>query len=92
MPNLAPSEGLLREFQSQEITWAKFKSRYRAELFENGSIDSRNSTIKNHGQKFTLRMLRALSERGPVTLMCHCDENQVQCHRHILKEMLMRDF
>ncbi len=36
-------------------------------------------TIKNHGQKFLRN----------VTLMCHCDENEVQCHRHVLKEIIL---
>ncbi len=88
MANLGPSEQLLRQVQSGKITWADFSRRYRAELFEGGSIDTRNRTIKNHGQKFTLRLLQALAKRGPVTLMCHCAENEAYCHRHLLKEIL----
>ena len=88
MANLGPSEQLLRQIQSGKITWADFSRRYRAELFEGGSIDTRNRTIKNHGQKFTLRLLQALAKRGPVTLMCHCAENEAHCHRHLLKEIL----
>jgi uncharacterized protein YeaO (DUF488 family) len=91
MANLGPSEQLLKEFLSGELTWSQFGRRYRAELMEGGSIDKRNRTIKNHGQKFTLRLLRILAKRGPVTLMCHCAENQPHCHRHILQEVLRRD-
>jgi uncharacterized protein YeaO (DUF488 family) len=90
MPSLGPSEKLLHEGQSGRITWVEFKRRYRAELFEGGSIDKRNRTIKNHGQKFTLRLLQELARRGPVTLMCHCPENQLQCHRHVLQAVLKR--
>src|SRR5207248_11301884 len=57
---------------------SEFKRRYRAELLEGGSIDKRNRTIKNHGQKFTLCLLQELARRGPVTLVCHCPENQLQ--------------
>src|SRR5437667_2173013 len=60
MANLGPSEGLLRSFQTGKITWAEFGRRYQKELFEGGTIDRRNRTIKNHGQKFTLRLLQKL--------------------------------
>jgi uncharacterized protein YeaO (DUF488 family) len=76
MPSLAPSERLLRAGQSGRITWAKFARDYRAELAMDGPVDVRSKTIKNHGQKFTLRLLRRLARRGTVTLMCHCDESQ----------------
>ncbi|MDX6765591.1 MAG: DUF488 family protein [Candidatus Methylacidiphilales bacterium] len=88
MANLGPSESLLRSFQAGQLTWAAFSRRYRRELFEGGSIDRRNPLIKNHGQKFTLRLLQALAKRGPVTLMCHCPPDQPHCHRHVLKKIL----
>lgn len=87
LPNLGPSEELLHKFQSGKIPWAEFRKRYRDELFEGGSIDKRNRTIKNHGQKFTLRLLNELAAHAPVTLMCHCSEDQRQCHRHVLQEV-----
>jgi uncharacterized protein YeaO (DUF488 family) len=88
MPNLAPSEALMRSAQSGLITWSEFSRRYRRELTETGSIDKRNRVIKNHGQKFTLRLLQKLGKSQNVTLMCHCDEDQQQCHRHLLKKVL----
>jgi uncharacterized protein YeaO (DUF488 family) len=90
MANLGPSEALLRAAQTGKITWAEFGRRYRKELFEAGSIDRRNRTIKNHGQKFTLRLLQKLARRETVTLMCHCAEDEPNCHRHILRKMLNR--
>ncbi len=57
MANLGPSEALLKLFRSGDITWGEFSRGYRQELCEDGSIDRRNTTIKNHGQKFTLRLL-----------------------------------
>ena len=65
MPSLGPSERLLRAGQAQKITWAKFSREYRHELFMNSSLDKANQTIKNHGQKFTLRLLQALPLRMP---------------------------
>jgi uncharacterized protein YeaO (DUF488 family) len=88
MPNLAPSEGLLHAGQNDRITWAEFNRRYRKELREGGGVDRRNRTIKNHGQKFTLRLIQELGSRQNVTLLCHCDEDQRRCHRHLLKKIL----
>ena len=88
MANLGPSEKLLRDFLAGKIGWAKFRRCYRKELFEGGTLDQRNKTIKNHGQKFTLRLLQKLAKRNTVTLMCHCAEDQLHCHRHILNSVL----
>ena len=90
MASLGPSERLLRAFQAGKISWADFKKRYQAELFQSDKIDGQNPSIKNHGQKFTLRLLQDLAQRGPVTLMCHCAEDEQQCHRHVLKAVLER--
>jgi uncharacterized protein YeaO (DUF488 family) len=49
-----------------------------------GPIDDRSETIKNHGQKSTLRLLRALARKQNVTLMCHCVEDAKECHRYLL--------
>ena len=88
MANLGPSERLLKQIQNDEIGWGEFSRRYRKELFEAGKIDARNRTIKNRGQKFTLRLLQQLARRETVTLLCHCAENETHCHRHILKSVL----
>jgi len=90
MPALGPSEQLLRAVQSGEIDWKTFTKRYRDELFLNGPIDARNRTIKNHGQKSTLRLLKALSDRQNVTLMCHCAEDAIACHRFLLAKEIGR--
>jgi uncharacterized protein YeaO (DUF488 family) len=89
MANLAPSERLLGEFRAEKISWNEFSKRYRHELREGGSIDKRNTNIKNHGQKFTLRLLQKLGRKGQtITLMCHCEENQRNCHRFLLQGIL----
>jgi uncharacterized protein YeaO (DUF488 family) len=51
--------------RADKITWGEFGRRYRKELFEGGAIDGRNRTIKNHGQKFTVRLLQALAKYLP---------------------------
>jgi uncharacterized protein YeaO (DUF488 family) len=89
MPSLGPSERLLRNGHSGRITWAQFLKEYRRELFMDGPVDSRSRTIKNHGQKFTLRLIGRLARNGNVTLMCHCAEDQPQCHRHELHRVIL---
>jgi uncharacterized protein YeaO (DUF488 family) len=89
MANLGPSERLLSLNRSGKISWADFGRRYRRELIDSSvGFDKSNKGIKNHGQKFTLRLIQKLGRRGNVTLMCHCDENQARCHRHLLAKML----
>jgi uncharacterized protein YeaO (DUF488 family) len=89
MANLGPSEALLRDFLGQRVTWAEFGRRYKKELLESGGVDARNRLIKNHGQKFTLRLLQTLGRNGAITLMCHCAEDEPHCHRHLLQKLLM---
>ena len=84
MPALGPSEELLKAVSSGQIDWKTFVKRYREELYLDGPIDNRSATIKNHGQKSTLRLLKVLSRKQDVTLMCHCAEDATQCHRFVL--------
>ena len=88
MPSLGPSESLLRAVQAAKIDWKTFTKRYREELVMDGPIDARSETIKNHGQKFTLRLLKEMAKKQNVTLMCHCAEDATQCHRFLLKETI----
>src|SRR6187402_1331586 len=61
MANLGPSEQLRNEFLAGKLSWPKFSTEYFRELREGGTVDHRNSKIKNHGQKFTLRLLQHLA-------------------------------
>jgi uncharacterized protein YeaO (DUF488 family) len=88
MANLGPSEQLRNDFLARKIRWPEFSRRYGKELREGGSIDRRNKVIKNHGQKFTLRLLQHLAQNQTVTLLCHCAEDEPHCHRHVLKALL----
>jgi uncharacterized protein YeaO (DUF488 family) len=88
MPSLAPTEDVLRAFQAGRIDWPTFGRLYRAGLRESISTDRANRTIKNHGQKFTLRLIQHLATRETVTLLCHCAEDEPHCHRHLLQRLL----
>ena len=89
MASLGPSERLLKAIQQGGMSWARFAREYRAELLMSGRIDARSATIKNHGQKFTLRLIGALARMGPVTLLCHCAKDEPRCHRHILRRLIL---
>jgi uncharacterized protein YeaO (DUF488 family) len=88
MPNLAPSEPLLHAFLQEKINWKEFSRRFKLELFESAPMDKQNARIKNYGQKFTLRLIKELARRQPVTLLCHCAEDTECCHRHLLKALI----
>lgn len=89
MANLGPSETLLHAFKNHAIDWPEFSRRYREELFESSNeFDKDNPVIKNHGQKFTLRLLQEMGQRMPITVMCVCPESEAHCHRHLLQKIL----
>ena len=90
MANLGPSEELRNQFLGGKIGWPEYSRRYQNEMRAGGGIDARNQRIKNHGQKFTLRLIQHLATNQPVTLLCHCAENERHCHRHLLKTLLDR--
>ena len=90
LPSLGPSERLLRAYLADRITWPEFSRQYRAEMFLDGPIDTRSATIKNHGQKFTLRLIQRLARAGDVTLLCHCADDEAHCHRHLLERLIQR--
>ncbi len=89
MPSLGPSERLLKAVLGGKMTWAAFAREFKKELFLDGPIDARSRTIKNHGQKSTLRLIKAMAREGNVTLMCHCDDDATECHRHILHQLIL---
>jgi uncharacterized protein YeaO (DUF488 family) len=88
MANLGPSERLLKAFKAEEIAWKEFAQRYQEEIFADAAVDAHNPRIKNHGQKFTLRLLKELAKTQPITFLCHCAEDEPHCHRHLLKALL----
>lgn len=91
MANLGPSETLLKSVLAGEIRWREFTKRYRDELFAPAATDASNATIKNHGQKFTLRLIAKLAAKENVTLLCHCAEEAKECHRFELLKLIERE-
>ncbi len=89
MANLGPSEKLLKSFQA-DYDWKKFTRLYKEELLPDDRNDKNNKTIRNHGQKFTLRLIARLAKKQTITLMCHCDTGQEQCHLRILEKLIKR--
>src|SRR5438270_6681330 len=63
MANLGPSEELRDAILAGTIYWAEYSRRYLKELREAGGVDARNKRIKNHGQKFALRLLQHLAKK-----------------------------
>lgn len=71
MASLGPSEELLSKYRLDKVSWAAFARLYRQELLgSSAAFDKANKVIKNHGQKFSLRLIQELGRRGHVTLMC----------------------
>jgi uncharacterized protein YeaO (DUF488 family) len=89
MPNLGPSEVALKRWKTGQIAWKDYACDYTEELFLDGDLDARNRTIKNHGQKFTLRLIEELARQQTVTLLCQCPEEEQHCHRHVLQKLIL---
>ena len=91
MASLGPSERLLKSVLAGKIAWSEFSKKYREEMFAPAATDAGNATIKNHGQKFTLRLIARLATKQNVTLLCHCAENAKECHRFLLQKLIERE-
>jgi len=78
LPELAPSEALLKEgragAQADEKRWQRFARRYRAEM---GTPE----------KKRLLELLAALSRQTDFSVGCYCADER-RCHRSLLKELL----
>jgi len=76
LPNLAPSEGLLKRAQHADDTrsWLGFARRYRAEM-------------RRPDPSRVLDLLAALSHSSDFSIGCYCQEEE-RCHRSVLRELL----
>jgi len=88
MANLGPSGELLKSFQADKISWPVFQEKYKEEILNSLDLDRKNKVILNHGQKFTLRLIKFLAKGQNVTLMCHCDTGEEMCHLKVLEKIL----
>ena len=77
LPNLAPSEALLKQAQSAatDREWRAFERRYRAEM-------------KTPEASRVLDLLAALSLQTNFAVGCYCADER-RCHRSILRELLL---
>jgi len=76
MPDLAPSEALLKQGQqaSDDRAWRKFEQKYRAEM-------------KRPEAQRLLALLAALSRQTSFSVGCYCAD-EARCHRSILRQLL----
>ena len=76
LPDLAPSEGLVKEALGAEDdrAWRSFERRYRAEM-------------KRPEAARLLTLLAALSHRTELSVGCYCAD-EARCHRSVLRELL----
>jgi uncharacterized protein YeaO (DUF488 family) len=76
LPNLAPSEQLLKAGRSakNETDWRSFVKRYRSEM----------SRAENNR---VLDLLAALSHQANFSVGCYCNDEQ-HCHRSVLRQLL----
>jgi len=76
LPNLAPSEQLLKAGRSAkgETDWRSFVKRYRSEMSQ-----AENSRV--------LDLLAALSHQANFSVGCYCNDEQ-HCHRSVLRQLL----
>ena len=77
LPNLAPSEELLKAGQAAQddaTRWKAFARRYRAEM-------------KGPDASRVLDLLAALSHHTSFSVGCYCADES-RCHRSVLRELL----
>jgi uncharacterized protein YeaO (DUF488 family) len=80
LPNLAPSESLLKSAQDHLATgdarsWKTFVRKYRAEM-------------KTPDNRALLATLAALSHHADFSVGCYCAD-EARCHRSVLRELLV---
>ena|SRR5688572_14964165 len=76
LPNLAPSEALVRLAlgAKSDAAWRTFVRRFRAEL-------------KRPDAQRLLELLAALSRQADLSIGCYCEDER-RCHRSILRVVL----
>jgi uncharacterized protein YeaO (DUF488 family) len=76
LPDLAPSEALLKQGQlaDDEKAWRRFEQKYRAEM-------------KRPEAERLLQLLAAMSHQTNFSIGCYCADED-RCHRSILRALL----
>jgi uncharacterized protein YeaO (DUF488 family) len=73
---LGPVLPLMRGFLGGRVAWTNYRRRYLAGL-------------KRPEAQAAVEEVLALARRRPVTLLCHC-ANEQRCHRSLLRAYLAR--
>jgi uncharacterized protein YeaO (DUF488 family) len=76
LPELSPSEGLVKQAQraADETAWRAFARRYRGEM-------------RRPEASRLLDLLAALSRRTELSVGCYCADEE-RCHRSVLRQLL----
>jgi uncharacterized protein YeaO (DUF488 family) len=70
----SPSRELLREYKHEGLAWEDYVPRYLEEM----NSETAQSAIRH---------LASIAERGNLTLMCLCEDEQ-RCHRSLLRSLV----
>jgi uncharacterized protein YeaO (DUF488 family) len=73
---LAPSKDLHEDWQDQKISWTEYTIRYHEEM---------------RNQRESIRELAKKAKDSTITLLCFEKENNLCCHRHLLKKLIERE-
>jgi uncharacterized protein YeaO (DUF488 family) len=73
LQNLAPSKELLWDWKKHKITWQEYTLRYHEEMRD---------------QQAVIKDLADRARNGTITLLCFEREDDLCCHRHLLKELI----
>jgi len=90
MPSLGPSEKLIKNMLKDKISWKHFREKYKHELLSAQAAENKNrkKTILSYGQKYTIDYVTELSKKQNVTVMCHCESLNQECHLRVLEKLI----
>ena len=72
---LAPSKELLQDWKNNSVTWQEYELRYFKEM--------------ENKQEF-IQELADLAATETITLLCFEKEDNPHCHRHLLKQLILK--
>lgn len=72
---LSPSYELLIDYKNKKITWDQYVVRYKKEM-------------DNDGCRTIMKVIKDLSEKQDVWLVCVCWNKEKKCHRYLLIDMI----
>lgn len=79
LPEVAPSVRLLKQWKGRKITWKTFFQKYTQEM-----------QTTPEAQKIIAQFRELIKKGQQITLLCFESEWRRDCHRHILKEIILQ--